>query len=302
MGTGASISICQSLSSIEIKHCTNKVGPEPQRLFGVPLGSCIPDVIHSHVPLVVTQLVEYLEEFGLDHKGLFRISASATRIKALKQKYDRGEEVDLVNEGDVDSAASLLKLFLNDLPVAVFPSDACAAILTTFEDNTNHMAECTRCLQTVLSDLPKAHYHLFHYLVTFLAKVSSHSDVNHMTLENLAIVFGPTLFRIPCSPSACEKQTFCNSVLLHALRHHEELLEVCPGGHFSVEEDSRPQEMSHLQTCEGNNGVKLDSELISETTLTSGTKPGGFVDCATLNVEEEISHGTDTNSGDGVYQ
>ncbi|XP_060098624.1 protein FAM13A-like [Heteronotia binoei] len=241
MGTGASISICQSLSSIEIKHCTNKVGPSPQRTFGVPLGSCIQDAVDSQVPLVVKHLVEYLEEFGLDHKGLFRTSGSATKIKELKQKYDRGEELDLVNEGDVDSAASLLKLFLNELPVAVFPEDTCAAVLATFEENINHMAECTRCLKTLLSDLPKAHYHLFHYLVTFLTKVSLHSDVNLMTLENLAIVFGPTLFRIPCGPLACEKQTFCNSVLLHALRHYEELLAGCSDSHFSVAEDRNPQ-------------------------------------------------------------
>ncbi|KAL8186898.1 UNVERIFIED_CONTAM: hypothetical protein K2H54_020396 [Gekko kuhli] len=233
----------QSLSSIEIKHCTNKVGPEPQSIFGVPLGSCVQDAKHGHVPLIVKHLVEYLEETGLNHKGLFRISGSATKIKTLKQKYDRGEEVDLVHEGDVDSAASLLKLFLNELPVAVFPDNTCAAILATFEDNTNHIAECTRCLKTLLSDLPKAHYHLFHYLVMFLAKVSLHSDVNHMTVENLAIVFGPTLFRIPCSPLACEKQTFCNSVLLHALRNYEELL-VGPDSHFSMAEDTNPQKMS----------------------------------------------------------
>ncbi|XP_042312142.1 protein FAM13B-like [Sceloporus undulatus] len=134
MGTGASISICQSLSSIEIKHCTNKVSPERQRTFGVPLGSSTQEATHHHIPLIVKHTVGYLEEFGLNHKGLFRISGSAVKIKALKKKYDEGEEVDLVNEGDVDSIASLLKLFLNELPVAVFPDVLCTEILTTFED------------------------------------------------------------------------------------------------------------------------------------------------------------------------
>uniref|UniRef100_A0A8D0DSG0 Rho-GAP domain-containing protein n=1 Tax=Salvator merianae TaxID=96440 RepID=A0A8D0DSG0_SALMN len=118
---------------------------------------------------------------GLNRTGLFRISGSAIKIHALKSKFDQGEEVDLVKEGDVDSIASLLKLFLNELPDAIFPESLCSTFFASSEG--------------LLNSLPKAHYSLFHFLVRFLVKVASFSDVNHMTLENLAIVFGPTLFR-----------------------------------------------------------------------------------------------------------
>uniref|UniRef100_A0A670ICY7 Rho-GAP domain-containing protein n=1 Tax=Podarcis muralis TaxID=64176 RepID=A0A670ICY7_PODMU len=125
----------------------------------------------------------------LNHKGLFRICGSVTKIKALKEKYDQGEEVDLVNEGDVNSIASLLKLFLNELPVAVIPD---------YLYNKSDMADRPGCtLRRLLSSLPKAHYSLFHFLIRFLVKVAAHSDENHMTMENLANVFGPTLFRPP---------------------------------------------------------------------------------------------------------
>ncbi|XP_034993877.1 protein FAM13A-like [Zootoca vivipara] len=251
MGTGASISICQSLSSVEIKYCRNKVGPQPQRTFGIPLDYSAQDETQYPVPPIVKHLVGYLEEFGLNHKGLFRISGSVTKIKALKQKYDQGEEVDLVNEGDVNSIASLLKLFLNELPVAVLPDNLCANILATFEDNKNYMAECTRCLKRLLSSLPKAHYSLFHFLIRFLVKVAAYSDVNHMTMENLAIVFGPALFRIPCSPSAPEKQTVCNAILLHFLQHHEELFADCPDTHFSLTEAGDPQILSPAPLSQG---------------------------------------------------
>ncbi|XP_048362465.1 protein FAM13A-like isoform X2 [Sphaerodactylus townsendi] len=195
----------------------------------------------THVPLVVEHLVKYLEEFGLNHEGLFRTSGSEKKIRALKQKYDQGEKVDLVQEGDVESAAGLLKRFLNQLPVAVFPDNVCAAILACFEGNINHMAECTRCLRTLLCSLPQAHYHLFHYLAIFLGKVSLRSDVNQMTLENLATVFGPTVFRIPCRSLGHEEQRFCNSVLLHTLRRYEELFAGSPESQFLVAEDS-PQD------------------------------------------------------------
>ncbi|KAM6442612.1 protein FAM13A-like isoform 2-T2 [Liasis olivaceus] len=242
MGTGASISICRSLSSVEVKHSGNKVGPEPQRIFGSPLDVATQDATHRSVPLVVQHTVEYLEEFGLNHKGLFRISGSAAKIRVLRLKYDRGEEVDLVKDGDVDSVASLLKLFLNQLPTAVFPEKLCTDAWAAFEENRNCTTEQTRCLKTLLSSLPEAHSRLVCFLIRFLVKVGANSDVNQMTLENLAIVFGPTLFRIPCSRSACEKQTLCNAMLLHVLQHHEDLFLDSSNHHFSLVEE-QPQDL-----------------------------------------------------------
>ncbi|XP_020657920.2 protein FAM13A isoform X1 [Pogona vitticeps] len=252
MGTGASFAICQSLSSIEVRRCRNKIGPVPQKAFGVPLNHCTEEGTHHHIPLVVKHMVGYLEEFGLKHKGLFRISGSVTKVKSLKQKYDEGKEVNLVNEGDVNSVASLLKLFLNELPVAVFPNNLCYEIFTPFEDNINHIAECTRCLKRLLSSLPKAHYRLFHFLIRFLLKVASYSDVNHMTLENLAIIFGPTLFRIPCSPSGHEKQMLCNAILLCFLQHYEELFLDCPENQTLLSEgNDEPQHLCFTPLPQG---------------------------------------------------
>lgn len=65
--------------------------------------------------------------------GIFRISGSVNKIKELKQKYSQGEKVDLINDGDVDSVASLLKLFLKELPVAVFPDNICSGLLKTYQ-------------------------------------------------------------------------------------------------------------------------------------------------------------------------
>ncbi|XP_015675057.1 N-chimaerin [Protobothrops mucrosquamatus] len=172
MGTGASISLCQSLSSVKVKQGGNKVGPEPQRIFGSPLDIVAKDTTHRPVPLVVQHTVEYLEEFA----------------------------------------------------------------------NKNCTTEQTRCLKRLLSRLPEAHSCLACFLVRFLAKVAENSDVNQMTLENLAIVFGPTLFRIPCSPLAYKKQTLCNAVLLHMLQRHEVLFLESSSKYFSpMEEQSQVQ-------------------------------------------------------------
>ncbi|NXY89599.1 FA13A protein, partial [Alcedo cyanopectus] len=190
----------KSLSSIQVRHTTSKVSPllefsRERCLFGVPLETLAQDVMQCGVPFLVTQMVEYLETFGLEHVGIFRISGSVNKIKELKQKYNRGEKVDLISDGDVDSVASLLKLFLKELPVAVFPDSICSGLLKTFQEQKIHTTECIETLRQMLSCLPKAHQNLFQFLSAFLLKVATYSAVNLMPLENLALVFGPALFK-----------------------------------------------------------------------------------------------------------
>nr|XP_021139005.1 protein FAM13C isoform X5 [Columba livia] len=228
MGAGASLSICKSLSSVQVRHTINKVSPDLQlsrerSIFGVPLEALMQNATECGVPFVVTQMVEYLEEFGLEHVGIFRVSGSVNKIKELKQKYNQGEKVDLINDGDVDSVASLLKLFLKELPVAVFPDNICSGLLKAFQEHKIHTTECIENLRQLLSGLPQAHQNLLQFLSAFLLKIATYSAVNFMTLENLAIVFGPALFRVPVGPLACEEQRLYNGFLLYLLQHHEML-------------------------------------------------------------------------------
>lgn len=58
----------KSLSSIQVRHTTSKVSPDPQfsreRTFGVPLEALTKNATQCGVPFPVTQMVEYLEVFG----------------------------------------------------------------------------------------------------------------------------------------------------------------------------------------------------------------------------------------------
>ncbi|XP_047925333.1 protein FAM13C isoform X9 [Anser cygnoides] len=260
MGASASLSICKSLSSVQVRRTTNKVSPDPQidreRTFGVPLEALVQDATQCGVPFLVTQMVEYLEVFGLQHVGIFRISGSVNKVKELKQKYNQGEKVDLINHGDVDSVASLLKLFLKELPVAVFPDNVCAGLLKTFQEHKIHTTECIKNLRQLLSCLPEAHQNLLQFLSAFLLKIATYSAVNFMTLENLAVVFGPALFKIPVSPLACEEQRLYNGLLLYLLQHYE-MLFVGPNPGFS------PSQVGGLQKNNTEDEERDRSALLS---------------------------------------
>uniref|UniRef100_A0A803XLN7 Rho-GAP domain-containing protein n=1 Tax=Meleagris gallopavo TaxID=9103 RepID=A0A803XLN7_MELGA len=58
----------------------------------------------------------------MTQEGLFRVNGSMKMVEQLRLQYERGEEVELVKDGDVYSAASLLKLFLRELPDGIITS------------------------------------------------------------------------------------------------------------------------------------------------------------------------------------
>ncbi|KAE8590016.1 hypothetical protein XENTR_v10017904 [Xenopus tropicalis] len=232
MGTGASFPGCKSLSAVQVKRSTNKVAPERARgvapavtaVFGVSLEQCKSKDTDS-IPLVIKDIVEHLSMFGLKHKGLFRISASVHKVKTLKAKYDKGEKVTLEQEDDIDAIASLLKVFLKELPEGVVPEPSHPSFIGAYRAHKDNTDKCTQQLKELIASLPRAHRNVLLYLCFFLIQVASFSDINNMTLENLSVVFGPSFFRVPFSRDVHEEQMLCNAILLHVLRNYERIAE-----------------------------------------------------------------------------
>lgn len=145
----------------------------------------------NYIPPIVRKCVDSLSITGvIDTEGIFRRSGGHGQINELKQKVNRGEEVDLKNI-DVHVIAGLLKSFFRDL---------CEPLLTyeLYDDITNFLEipkeERSRTVKHMLREkFPTENYELFKYLIEFLVKVMECEDLNKMTSSNLAIVFGPNL-------------------------------------------------------------------------------------------------------------
>lgn len=71
----------------------------------------------------------FLSSGHLDLEGLFLVNGNAERVDWLRQRYDSGEEVELEKEADLASAVSLLRLFLQELPEPVIPTEIQGHIL-----------------------------------------------------------------------------------------------------------------------------------------------------------------------------
>ncbi|KFW85892.1 Protein FAM13A, partial [Manacus vitellinus] len=196
----------QSKTAVRLKEDMKKIAVLPlnkqrdstcPKVFGVSLLELQQQGLSKNgIPIVVWNIVEYLTQHGMTQEGLFRVNGSMKMVEQLRLQYERGEEVELVKDGDVYSAASLLKLFLRELPDGIITSALHPRFIQLYQDTRNDMQK-ESYLKELLKELPEAHYCLLKYLCQFLIKVAEHHVENRMNLCNLATVFGPNCFQCP---------------------------------------------------------------------------------------------------------
>ncbi|XP_066303592.1 rho GTPase-activating protein 24-like [Branchiostoma lanceolatum] len=148
------------------------------------------------VPVIIEQTTAYIRRHGMAQEGLFRLPGSLTVVKELQDVYDRGERPDFEDlQADVDSVASLLKLFLRELPEPVVPFAQYESFLQAARLLKASEAEGVSRVAHLLKQLPDDNFNLLKFLCRFLFEVQLQAQLNRMTAENLATVFGPNIAR-----------------------------------------------------------------------------------------------------------
>ncbi|XP_014455872.2 protein FAM13A isoform X5 [Alligator mississippiensis] len=234
MGAGA-LAICQSKSAVRLKEDMKKIAALPlnkqrdascQKVFGVSLQELQQQGLSKNgIPTVVWNLVEYLTQHGLTQEGLFRVNGNVKTVEQLRLKYERGEDVELAKDGDVCSAASLLKLFLRELPEGVITSALHPRLIQLYQDARSD-AQKDNNLKELLKELPDAHYCLLKYLCCFLTQVAEHHVENKMNFCNLATVFGPSCFHVLSGLEGMKEQEICNTIMATMLENCHTLFEL----------------------------------------------------------------------------
>jgi hypothetical protein len=199
---------------------------ESQPIFGVALEEVIkrPENNGLEIPLVMDKAIRYLLEKALDVEGIFRLSGGNSQIKELKKSFDNGEEVDLSDVEDPHVVVGLLKMYLRELPIPLFPFNLYSSLMET--QKLGDIDAKISHLRSIVSSLPHAHNAAVKHLFCFLTKVARKSDVNRMTAPNLAIVIAPNVIRDAneTMASAVADANALNSVVALLITHAQPIL------------------------------------------------------------------------------
>ncbi|XP_056667309.1 protein FAM13B isoform X5 [Monodelphis domestica] len=209
-------------SSPSLSNCNSVLA---NKIFGIPLDELQqgghPD---NEVPFIVRHVVDYIEEHGgLEQEGLFQVNGNAETVEWLRQRYDNGEDVDLVKEADVPSAISLLRFFLQELPEPVIPGSLHIHLMQLSQDYNNE-DEFGRKLRFLLQQLPPVNYSLLKFLCRFLANVASHHE-EIWSANSLAAVFGPDVFHIYTDVEDLKEQEIVSRIMAGLLENYYEFFE-----------------------------------------------------------------------------
>ncbi|XP_032122728.1 rho GTPase-activating protein 22 isoform X6 [Sapajus apella] len=249
-------------------------GPEDpgKHLFEISpgiFGQRLEDTVHHErkygprlAPLLVEQCVDFIRERGLTEEGLFRMPGQANLVRDLQDSFDCGEKPLFDSTTDVHTVASLLKLYLRELPEPVVPFARYEDFLSCAQLLTKDEGEGTLELAKQVSNLPQANYNLLRYICKFLHEVQAYSNVNKMSVQNLATVFGPNILRpqVEDPVTIMEGTSLIQHLMTVLIRKHSQL--------FTAPTPEGPTSPRAGQQC----AVGWGSE---EVTRDSQGEPGG---------------------------
>ncbi|KAJ3394893.1 hypothetical protein HDU84_005828 [Entophlyctis sp. JEL0112] len=196
---------CKYFQKCDHQYSPYSMSPEafslanPKPVFGVDLSEVtVRDNIQ--VPLVVQKCIAAVEKDGLRIPGLYRVSAANHAVQKLRSQFNKDSElVDLGEwEDDISVVSSALKLYFRELPDSLFPK----SMYHAFIDAARQSDECNRLISIheLVNQLNDAHYSTLQVLIGHLHNVQQLEAENRMGVQNLAIVWGPTLLDSPHDP------------------------------------------------------------------------------------------------------
>ncbi|KAJ3607729.1 hypothetical protein NHX12_024780 [Muraenolepis orangiensis] len=146
------------------------------------------------VPRFVEKCIRAVENRGLDIDGIYRVSGNLAVIQKLRYKADH-EELDLEDGQweDVHVITGALKLFFRELPEPLFPYSHFNSFIAAIR-SVDYVSKVSYMRELVKS-LPLPNHDTMLLLFGHLHRVIECGEDNRMSLQNVAIVLGPTLLR-----------------------------------------------------------------------------------------------------------
>ncbi|KAJ8081909.1 hypothetical protein PM082_007755 [Marasmius tenuissimus] len=204
----------------------------------------------GEIPKIIRICIAEIDKRGLDAEGIFRVSGRHAIVQSMQHDLEKDEEsFEFSAKDDIFAVASLLKLYLRELPEPVFRFSLQDRIQHS-EDLADHRSNNFILLRSKMRRLPPVHQATLKALVEHLARVASNFEKNKMDPKNLAIVFGGVIFgedEAPKPGDLLNMQNFKDSLMEDLITHAHILFsdEQQPQGSLQPQEPSPKNSPKH---------------------------------------------------------
>ncbi|XP_041812234.1 rho GTPase-activating protein 27 isoform X2 [Chelmon rostratus] len=150
---------------------------------------------NTTTPKFVDKCIRAVERRGLDVDGIYRVSGNLAVIQKLRHKADHEEQLDLEDGQweEIHVITGALKLFLRELPEPLFPFSCFDKFIAAIQVPDYSLR--VSYMKDLVRSLPLPNHDTMELLFKHLRKVVEHKESNRMSIQSVAIVFGPTLLR-----------------------------------------------------------------------------------------------------------
>ncbi|RVE70053.1 hypothetical protein OJAV_G00084380 [Oryzias javanicus] len=148
---------------------------------------------NTTIPKFVEKCIRAVERRGLDVDGIYRVSGNLAVIQKLRHKADHEEHLDLEDGQweEIHVITGALKLFFRELPEPLFPFSCFHKFIAAIQ--LPEHGQRVSYVKDLVRALPLPNYNTMELLCKHLCRVIEHKDSNRMSVQSVAIVFGPTL-------------------------------------------------------------------------------------------------------------
>lgn len=184
----------ESLIPEPILYYNYNVGECNDLIFGVSLVDYATSrgLSDGVVPRIVQLCIAEVDRRGLETEGIYRVSGRHAVVQDLQHKVERDENSFKFNPltDDVYAVASLLKLYLRELPEPLFKYPLQDRGECAEPREHSQLSQ----MRSKIRRLPAIHRETLRAIIEHLARVAGRSEKNKMDTKNLAIVFGNVIF------------------------------------------------------------------------------------------------------------
>ena len=142
-------------------------------------------------PKFVKQCIQAIESRDLTSDGIYRVCGNLSHVQKIRFQVNQDNYSGIDSEEDVHVLTGLLKMFFRDMKEPLLPCHLFDSLIkcVSIKDKNQKIKSVSK----IIKDLPQANHDTLKFLLQHLLRVKELSQENRMHIQNLAIVFGPTL-------------------------------------------------------------------------------------------------------------